>query len=154
MVEIAISQAAPDYAVQFLFTVTSTRLRASFSKISGIREEIEVVDMRDGLDPLQTRKIPGPHAGAVVTFSRGVTEHAIDIPKWFNAVKACEKDFRDDVAVSVGNCSRTAIRSFALRRAWPISYELGELDGRTSGILVESLSLAFETLDFAGSGGF
>lgn len=154
MVDVAIYSPETKFGVQYLFEVQSRYLRANFSKISGIKEEIEVVDMRDGLDPLQLRKIPGPHGGSTVTFSRGITNNIFDLAKWFSLVKACAPDFRDDVQVLIGDCAREGVRTIALRRAWPVSYELGELDGRTSGLLIENLILAFETLDFASGAGF
>lgn len=61
--------------------------KGAFSKVTGLREEIESVTWRDGRDPLQVRKGLGTLAGGVVTFEKGIVSTPLEFVKWFNAIR-------------------------------------------------------------------
>ena len=168
-VEVQVSQsreASGDPARSFLFEVSGTiqtsagpkALKGGFSKICGLREEIEVVDARDGTDPLQLVKLQGAHGGAEVTLERGIFDNIEDLVEWFQAVKQAVPGYKTNIDVRVykiqgdrvGGISRPSLlspRGLRLLNAWPRSYEFGDLDGKSSGVAVESLTLVFETLE-------
>lgn len=64
----------------------------AFSKVTGLRSEIESVAWRDGVDPLQVRKGIGTRAGGVVTFEKGIVSTPLDLVNWFLAVREMAND--------------------------------------------------------------
>jgi hypothetical protein len=62
-----------------------------FSKITGLREEIETISWRDGRNPLRIRKGFGTFGGGVVTFEKGVIRDPTDLMNWFLSARECAK---------------------------------------------------------------
>lgn len=60
-----------------------------FSKISGLREQIETVAWRDGRVPLQVRKGIGTLGGGVATFEKGVVADPRALMTWFVEARIC-----------------------------------------------------------------
>lgn len=149
---------------KFRFSVTSWGFDASFAQVTGLHEEIEVVDMRDGTDPFQVRKIPGLRQGGEATFVKGVITHPAQMVEWFRQTKKLEEGFRKDIRIEVrgregsqpaGGHSRPAFgvfenlpipRSIELQNAWPSAYEMGDLDAKESDVALESLTVVFENM--------
>lgn len=69
------------------FLAAKREFFGAFSKVTGIREEIETVSWRDGTDPLQVRKGIGTLAGGVVTFEKGIVSTPLDFINWFLAMR-------------------------------------------------------------------
>jgi phage tail-like protein len=146
-----------DPAIKYLFSAIGPALmsRGGFSKISGIKEEIEVVEARDGQDPYRTRKLMGAHKGGTAVFSRGVVSNFGDFTNWFKLVKRNTPFFaepvplsRSEVLIGILGCNGDLARVVSLSNCWPSAYELGDLDARSSDVEVESLSIVFENLSF------
>jgi phage tail-like protein len=149
---------------KYRFSVTSGGFDSSFMQVTGLREEIEVVDMRDGTDPLQIRKIPGLRQGGEVTFVKGVVTSPAQLVEWFRAVKRLDKGFRKTIKIEVrgregpqpasghsppkdGAFVNLPIpRAIELQGAWPSAYEMGDLDARESDVALESLTVVFENM--------
>jgi hypothetical protein len=58
-----------------------------FSKITGLREEIERVAWRDGTEPFRVRHGPGTLSGGVVTFEKGIVRTPLHLLRWFTSVR-------------------------------------------------------------------
>jgi len=58
-----------------------------FSKITGLREEIERVSWRDGTEPFRVRHGPGTLSGGVVTFEKGVVRAPLSLLRWFSSIR-------------------------------------------------------------------
>jgi phage tail-like protein len=133
-------------AVSFLFSVTG-RVSGGFSKISGIHEEVEVEDKRDGTDPRQVRKIVGQNSGGSLTLERGAMENLTDLVQWFNEVKAGTPGYRTDIMIKVQSPDGADVRTIIVRNCWPSAYELSDLEGKVSEVSIESVTLAFDSLE-------
>jgi phage tail-like protein len=139
------------FAFKYLFDVQARGIKGGFSKVSGISEEIEVVDMRDGSDPFRVRKIKGTHQGGSVTLERGVLDGATDLIKWFRDVKKAAGAYWAEVVVKLNNLSLDyPVLSVSLQNGWPSKYEVGDLDAKASDIAVESITIVHEGLDYDG----
>lgn len=143
-----VSSGGRDPALKFNFEVVSSRLNGGFSKIGGISEEIEVVDQRDGTDPLQPRKLVGASQGGTLTLEKGILSDFKDFIRWFDDVRKCRAGIRSDISILIGNCDSSLARAVKALNAWPSSYEIGELDASSSEVAVESITLVFEGLEF------
>jgi phage tail-like protein len=147
-------------ALAFIFEVRAAGFSAGFSKISGISEEYEVIDMRDGTNPLSVRKIAGLRNTGEVTFEKGMVAEPQELIKWYTEVRnlgltlrgtgagQTSGDYRRDLEIRVGGCDGKTARALRLERAWPKGYTLGDLDAKSSEVAVESLTVVFDALSF------
>lgn len=83
-------------------------LFARFSKVTGLREEIETVAWRDGRNPLLVRKGIGTLSGGTATFEKGILLRPRALLRWFSAVRRCAIALEAATAIGV---SRTTERS-------------------------------------------
>jgi phage tail-like protein len=145
-------------AVAYRYEVYTNRpggpigLRGGFSKVSGIKEEIEVDEKRDGADPFQTVKNIGQFKGGTLQLSKGVVDNINSFYNWFDTVKSVDNaPFRETVTLEVHNPVGDVALKMRFLRAWPTSYELGEMNAMSSGVAMESLSIAFEKAEMDSS---
>lgn len=141
-----------DPARQYVFSVYSRAFGnvGSFSKVSGISEEIEVVEKRDGSQPFIPRKLVGQFRGGAATLEKGLISDIDVFSKWFNTVKELTQgnNYRSSIIIGVAGNDGLLAREIVLSKAWPSSYKLGDLDAKSSGVAVESLTIVFESLEF------
>lgn len=69
-------------------------ISGSFSKITGLREEVESVTWRDGTEPFRVNKGPGTIAGGVATFEKGIVRAPLLLLRWFTAVRFLSKQMQ------------------------------------------------------------
>ncbi len=134
------------FAFKYRFDVQTRGIKGGFSKVSGIAEEIEVVDVRDGTDPFQIRKIKGTHQGGTVTLERGMTKNRQELWSWFADVKLGydpKTPFWNNMDIGLFSGEQQDF-GLTIEHAWPNRYEIGELDAKTSDLEFEVLSLVHE----------
>lgn len=76
----------------------SDHLFGRFSKITGIREEVETVAWRDGGEPLRVRKGIGTISGGIATFEKGVLFEPLSLIRWFQVVADVSETIRQDAS--------------------------------------------------------
>ena len=134
-----------DPAVGFRFQVLARQgdVAAGFSKVSGLRDESEVVEYREGTDPLVKRKLPGIRTFPALVMERGMMTDAEGLIRWRKAAILCV-DFRSDVSVTVYNCDQEPAREAKFQLSWPNALQLGDLDGGSSEVNIESVEIVHE----------
>jgi len=146
---------------KYIFSVTSGRLyrrgariEGGFNKVSGISEEIEVIDKRDGTDPFQIRKIKGTHQGGSVQLERGIIQDKRDFLTWFQDVKNEVTPYWSNFVINLNPINdptgsvETPLESYKFLNGWPSRYEVGELNANESGLAVERLALVHEGMQY------
>ena len=119
---------------------------AAFKSVSGLGAEAEVIEYREGADPLSSsRKLPGRVKYPNVTLKRGLTISR-DLWDWWQTVVNGPVD-RRNVAIVLLDDSRTPVLRWLLRNAWIARIEASELDASKNEIAIESIELAHEGLD-------
>jgi phage tail-like protein len=135
------------YAYKYLFEVTAKNIKGGFSTVSGLSDEIEVVDMRDGTDPFQIRKIRGTRQGGSLTLGRGILKNRRDFFTWFKAVRDGAMPYVENMEIGINNVAESrSIVDVTFFGGWPYKYEIQDLDAKTSDLAVETLSIAHEGL--------
>jgi phage tail-like protein len=121
---------------------------SSFSEVSGLTMEAEVVEYRGGADKaLSTRKLPGLKKFSNVTLKRGImpAEAGNGLFEWYNTVVAGSVA-RRDVTVSLLNEERTPVMTWKIQGAWPVKIEGPGLKSTGTDVAVESAELACESI--------
>ncbi len=136
-----------DPVANFRFEVDCVLTRAGFSKISGIKEESDIIEYREGTDNTFLQKLPGLRKYPEMTFERGLTREARGMIDWRNAVIKERQGFRSRVRITVNTAPGVVARSVTLPRAWPSSLEISDLDAKASEVAIESMTLQHEGLE-------
>lgn len=121
---------------------------AGFKGVSGLAAETEVVEYREGSDPVSSsRKLPGRVKYPNVTLKRGLTASR-DLWEWWRTA-ADGPVQRRNVAIVLLDDSRTPVLRWLLRNAWIARIETSELDASKNEIAIETVELAHEGLELA-----
>jgi phage tail-like protein len=137
---------------------------AGFQTVSGLREETEVTEYREGNDPSTMRKLPGLTSFDNITLEKGVALDAF-FRIWRNEIYEAARGLDGVMApnLSMGGSGAGAFRAdldidlfekgtnfafasarWAVKDAWPNSLEYGDFDATSSDVLLETLELAHE----------
>jgi len=121
---------------------------SAFKSVSGLAGEAEVIEYREGSDPLRSsRKLPGRIRYPNVRLSRGLTTTR-DLWDWWETVVNGTLD-RRNVAIILLDDSRTEVLRWFLRDAWIAKFEAPDLDAGGNEVAIETIELAHEGLDLA-----
>jgi phage tail-like protein len=121
----------------------------SFSEVSGLTMEAELVEYRGGADlQLATRKQPGLKKVGPVTLKRGIApaEAGNGLYEWFNTIIAGDVQ-RRTVTVSLLNEERTPAMTWKIRDAWPTKIEGPGLKSTGTDVAIESVEFACEAIE-------
>jgi phage tail-like protein len=134
-----------DPVTNFRFQVTSSRCRAGFSKISGIKEESDVIEYREGTDSAYLQKFPGMRKYPEMTFERGLTRESMALVEWRRAVIR-EQAYKERLEINVQTAPGLTARTVLLPKSWPSALEIADLDAKASEVAIESMTLQHEGL--------
>jgi phage tail-like protein len=121
---------------------------SSFSEVSGLTMEAEVIEYRGGADKaLSVRKLPGLRKFSNVTAKRGIisAEAGNGLYDWYNTVVAGSAA-RRDVTVTLKNELDKAVMVWKIRAAWPVKIEGPGLKSTGTEIALESVEFACESI--------
>lgn len=128
-----------------------TDVVAGVSKVSGLKQTIEVVEHRDGGDLSTKRKSPGLATFEPITIERGIS-HDPAFEEWASTVFSTEgpgavslKNFRRDVTIELYNLQGTKVRAWNAFRCWVSEFHaVPELDANANAVAFESIVLQNE----------
>ncbi|HSK14691.1 MAG TPA: phage tail protein [Gaiellaceae bacterium] len=137
----------PDPYKNFNFVVQIDGIdQAAFSEVSGLQAETEVIEYREGSDPLaSSRKLPGVIKYGNVTLKRGVTQSR-DLWDWWRTVATGAVE-RRNVAIVLLDDARQPVKRWLLRGAFPAKYQAPDLNAKGNDVAIETLELAHEGLE-------
>lgn len=142
--------------------------RSGFSRVSGLKDNTEVVEYREGTDRGSPRKLMGQTTYDNVVCERGITLNT-ELRDWRKLITnydkgrdlAAEGDvegpgggasgglLRREVDIELGdyhNENNGAAWVWTANAAWPISLEIGEFTGDGNDVVVETVEFAHEGL--------
>jgi phage tail-like protein len=125
----------------FIEGITVDRINDAFTKISGLTSESEDIPFMHGTDPY-VYLAPGRSKFQAVEFER--VYNGIDsFYRWRREIETgtFDDEQRVVVRVEVLNSKSEVLRTMVLVNAWPIKWEMPDLDAGTSGPAIEKFSL-------------
>lgn len=141
--------ADPFQGFQFRVTIEGFGGEVGFSTVSGLNEETDIVDYREGDDPPRMRKLRGMTSFGNVTLSRGIDPNSI-FREWRDLVLNSQQDhligapiedIRRDVTIRLRDAEGDDVYEWILVDAWPAVRNVDDLDAAASDVLVESIEL-------------
>ena len=150
----------PFRGFKFRLTIPGIPAEVGFQKVSGLKEATEVVEYREGQDPVHKRKLPGLTVYDPITLSRGISSD-VSLLTWRAAVAKFGSgggfgdgvpppEFRREVSINLydkGDQNSKPSRQWKVYQAWPSELAVSDLNAEGSEILLESMVLVHEGLE-------
>ena len=120
---------------------------ASFIEVIMPEAAIDVIEYREGADPGILRKLSGLTKYGNIILKRGVTENQ-ELFDWISSVieRGAGENRRNMSIVLMDEEMNDKIR-WNFRDAWPVKYEISDLNAQQSEIVFEILEIAFESFE-------
>jgi phage tail-like protein len=126
--------------------------RAGFMTVSGLEEETEVREYREGGDNSTVRKLAGLNSYAPIVLEMGSTFDA-SLWDWRQKVKReGAQGNRKSISVIQQNEKREEVKRWQVFDAWPSKFTGPEFDASSSDTAVESVEIQHEGLDLVVKG--
>ena len=130
----------------FHFKVEWGGKNVGFSEASGLTQELQLIEYRDGNSPdYSTIKMPGLHKYNNITLKRGVMKGDNEFFKWLNTVKLNTIE-RRDLTISLLNEKHEAVMVWKAHNAFPVKVEGPGLKASGNEVAIESIEIAHEGL--------
>jgi phage tail-like protein len=119
---------------------------AGFSEVSGIVNETEVIEYREGGDKVNSpRKLPGLTKYSNLTLKRGVTADN-SLWNWRKTVIDGAVERRNGSIILL-DASRAEILRWNFFNGWPCKWEGPTLNAKSNEVAIETLEIAHERLE-------
>jgi phage tail-like protein len=130
----------------FHFKVEWGGANVGFSEASGLDQEMQVIEYRDGNMPdYSTIKMPGLHKFSNITLKRGIMKGDNEFFNWLNTVKMNTIE-RRDLTISLLNEEHEAVMVWKAVNAFPIKVQGPGLKANGNDVAIESIEIAHEGL--------
>lgn len=131
----------------FHFTVQWGGTRIGFSEVSGLTQENQAIEYRDGSFPeYSSIKMPGLRKFSNVTLKRGVVKADNEFFRWLSTIKLNAVE-RRDVVVALLNENHEPVMVWKIQNAFPVKVEGPALKASGNEVAIESIELAHEGLE-------
>jgi phage tail-like protein len=131
----------------FHFTVEWGGKRVGFSEVTGLTQENQAIEYRDGSFPeYSSIKMLGLRKFSNVTLKRGIIKGDNDFFKWLSTVKLNTVE-RRNLVISLLNEEHQPVMVWKVMNAFPVKVEGPALKASANEVAIESVELAHEGLE-------
>jgi|ERR1043166_2483078 phage tail-like protein len=131
----------------FSFTVQWGGQRVGFSEVSGLTQENQAIEYRDGSFPeYSSVKMPGLRKFNNVTLKRGIVKSDNEFAQWLATVKL-NTVTRRDLIISLLNEDHQPVMVWKVHNAFPVKVEGPGLKATGNEVAIESIEVAHEGLE-------
>lgn len=130
----------------FQFKVEWGGTRIGFTEVSGLSDEVAVIEYREGSSAVNSPVlIPGLKPPSVVTLKRGMMSRDNEFAEWFNTVRNGTVE-RRNLTISLLNESFEPTMTWKLANAWPQRISASDLNAQANEIAIERLELVCDSI--------
>jgi len=131
----------------FHFSVQWGGTRIGFSEVTGLTQENQAIEYRDGSFPeYSSIKMPGLRKFSNVTLKRGVIKADNEFFQWLSTIKLNTVE-RRDLVISLLNENHEPVMTWKVQNAFPVKLEGPQLKASANEVAIESIELAHEGLE-------
>ena len=120
---------------------------AGFSEVTGLNQESNVIDYREGQEPITPRKLPGLNKFGNITLKRGISPD-LSVYNWRKTVADGDIE-RRNASVVLHNEKHEEVVRWNLVNAWPSKYVGPDLKANANEVAIESIELTHEGVERA-----
>lgn len=131
----------------FHFTVQWGGTRLGFSEVTGLTQENQAIEYRDGSFPeYSSIKMPGLRKFSNIVMKRGIVAADNDYFNWVSEIKLNTIQ-RRDVVISLLNEKHEPVMAWKVHNAFPVKLEGPQLKANGNEVAIESIEVAHEGLE-------
>lgn len=129
----------------FMFRVQLSGMSGElgFTKVSGLSREVDVVEYFENMYE-HAHKLPGREKVSEITFEKGMFEDLSFVKEYEKVLGTDKNECRHEVVIKIMNRFSEVKRTFTLFEAWFSKYDVGDLDGSSNDVIIETLTVQFE----------
>lgn len=128
----------------FHFAVEWGGSRIGFTEVSGLTQEIQAIEYREGVDTqYQARKMPGIPKFNNITLKRGIMALDDEFSDWIRTVNLNTVE-RRNIIISLLNEAHVPVMTWSVQAAFPVKVEGPSLKSTGNEVAMESIELAHE----------
>ena len=120
---------------------------AGFSEVTGLNQESNVIDYREGQEGITPRKLPGLNKFGNITLKRGISTD-VSVYTWRKTVTDGDIE-RKNASIVLHNEKHDEVVRWNLVNAWPSKYVGPDLKANANDIAIESIELTHEGVERA-----
>ncbi|MFL6332169.1 MAG: phage tail protein [Pyrinomonadaceae bacterium] len=120
---------------------------AGFSEVTGLNQESNVIDYREGQEPITPRKLPGLNKFGNITMKRGISPD-LSVYNWRKTVTDGDIE-RRNASIVLHNEKHEEVVRWNLVNAWPSKYVGPDLKANANEMAIESIELTHEGVERA-----
>jgi phage tail-like protein len=131
----------------FHFTVAWNGTRAGFTEVTGLTQENQAIEYRDGeFKEYSSVKMPGLRKFSNITLKRGIVKGDNEFFGWLNTVKLNTVE-RRNLVISLLNEAHEPVMVWKVLNAFPVKVEGPQLKASGNEVAIESIELAHEGVE-------
>jgi len=131
----------------FHFTVAWGGQRIGFSEVTGLTQENQAIEYRDGSFPeFSSIKMPGLRKFSNVTLKRGIVKSDNDFFGWISTVKMNTVE-RRDIVISLLDEQHQPVMVWKIHKAFPVKVDGPQLKASGNEVAIESIEVAHEGVE-------
>lgn len=136
------------YAGYKFIVIAAEGAIGGFQEISGLGSEFESIEYREGnLRSDVPAQFIGREMLSDVTLKRGMSDNSY-LWDWRERVISEGDEAKQDIEIILANKEGEAVCKWTVKRCWPKSIEVDPMNAQSSDVLIETVVLAVEGLDF------
>lgn len=120
---------------------------AGFSEVTGLNQESNVIDYREGQESITPRKLPGLNKFGNITLKRGISPD-LSVYNWRKTVTDGDIE-RRNASIVLHNEKHEEVVRWNLVNAWPSKYVGPDLKANANEVAIESIELTHEGVERA-----
>ncbi len=120
---------------------------AGFSEVTGLNQESNVIDYREGQEGITPRKLPGLNKFGNITLKRGISPD-LSVYNWRKTVTDGDIE-RRNASIVLHNEKHEEVVRWNLVNAWPSKYVGPDLKANANEVAIESIELTHEGVERA-----
>ncbi len=131
----------------FHFSVEWGGTRVGFTEVSGLTQENQAIEYRDGSFPeYSSIKMPGLRKFSNIILKRGIIKGDNEFANWLSTVKLNTVE-RRDLVINLLNEEHEPVMVWKVQNAFPVKVEGPGLKATGNEVAIESIELAHEGLE-------
>jgi phage tail-like protein len=120
---------------------------AGFSEVTGVNQESNVIDYREGQEPITPRKLPGLNKFGNITLKRGISPD-LSVYNWRKTVTDGDIE-RRNASIVLHNEKHEEVVRWNLVNAWVSKYVGPDLKANANEVAIETVELTHEGVERA-----
>lgn len=134
------------FQVQFHGKPKMTGVR--FQEVSGLQLERKVEVLKCGGDPENVQYVPGELSHGNIILKRALEPMDEELTQWIRECLALSgKITPRNMVIFLMNADRQALACWFCSNAYPVKWGMSSLNAMESGLAMETIELAFDTLE-------